>query len=220
MAKVEIGQWIQPRGRRPVMPIVNDSLRIVVDSQAVYSRYLTEEEVQRDFNFLLSIDPSLLVFIIGPMTGRRNPNTLRVSDTDIAHVDSTSGFFKEHGLIPYHCQGRQNYGEWGVSSEQASMLDGTALDHASLIVCLPGASASANTIREIKRTILTGKSLIMFFESPEEKDFMHRVVQLILSAPISYPPSAVVPVNGSADLSAPLGKLLLEAPLQREIIPQ
>ncbi len=209
MAKVEIGQWIQPRGREKIGPSIKGSLEIVVDPQAAYSRYLTQEEFTKDYNRLLSIDPSSLVFLIGPMTGRRDPYTLQIDEIAQARIASVERFFGEYGLIVEHCFGRQNLGRWGVSSEQASVLDGTALDRASTIVGLPWASTSVNTFREIKRTISTGKSLVLFYEEPEENDFKDRVIQLILSAPKYYPPSALIPIRGATDLAEPLGKLFL-----------
>ncbi len=208
--KVEMGQWIQPRGRQGVTGPYRHSLQIEVSPYARHVRPMTDHEIAKDHNFLMTIDPSHLVFIIGPLTGIRDPETLRMPQDAITEHDSIAEFLRENHLKPYSSHARQAFGQLGVSAEQASLLDGTALDRASLVICMSRASTSPNTQREVKRAIQTGKSVIMFFKD-HEAPFAEKVKQQILSAPISYPPSALVPVNGETDLSPHLGRLLLEA---------
>lgn len=208
MQEAMVGEWVKPRGSlEPVIP--QRRLRIDVDTTATYTRYLTSEELQRDFLRLLATDPTSLVFLTGPLTGRRNPETLQLSEGDKQRIRSIEGFFNPRGFLCYHAHGRQDFGRLGITSHAATKLDSTALERAGMIVTLPWASTSPNTRREVDLAVAYGKPLILFYEEGQEDTFMKTVMETVLESPASFPPSAFIPVNGTTDLSPHLERLLV-----------
>lgn len=140
--------------------------------------FLTDEEFEAHKARLETPPTGLRTFIIGAMTGMLDVNLRRLPDEYINFIERIHSNYEQMGIDSYSCFRRERYGEIGITSDHATVLDRLALDTSHFLTILPGATNSLGTWKEIVHAVKTGTHLVgLFRERDPEMGFRQRIME-------------------------------------------
>ncbi len=140
----------------------------------VPSIFFTEEEFLRDKQRLEANPGKPRSFVIGTFTAFFDPELRRLPNDYIETIELVHETLNSLGVDTYSCFKREKYGELGISSAHATVLDGLALDTSDVLTMLPGASKSPGTWKEIVHGTKHGKQIVGLNTEP---DFRQRIME-------------------------------------------
>ncbi len=198
-------EWL---GTRTFQSVATPPSEFTMQVSRPYKKELSAAQVEDDYDRLDSIPADQLVFIIGALSNRINPETDRMHVGDIATIEALEKACTQNRLTAYHCFRRQNWGEYGIRSEDATLLDKTAVEKARVVIALPTIPQSVNAQREVIYRVSLGKGLIALIGTNPNTNYRNWLLSVIDSNPTARSQSALVTYDSLKELKHSVGEVL------------
>lgn len=102
-------------------------------------------------------------------------------DEDVYLIEALHQFYEGLGVDTYSSFKRENYGQIGITGEDATFLDKLAIYTSHVLTVLPGASKSPGTWEEIRYGGAFGKNFLFLFDAKDPEEEFQETLRTIIA---------------------------------------